>query len=188
MCIYLYLSLSYPVKTKIFIFLSPDRRNWNRGSCNTQIYTPKTPHHLHHSYSISIACVCIVYISLTHLWNIRWNVCSIVSILGFLSQIFRQRTNQELAWSSTPQGSHKDQEIPTIKNQAKDCTISRHLSLKILSATKLGFWSTETSRGKFSSENEPWLQNMIQYVQENPKGPFKSSHLPQRMHSPKIRN
>jgi hypothetical protein len=83
----LYLSLSYPVETKIFIFLSPDRRNWNRGSCNTQIFTPKMTHHLHHSYSISIAWLCVIYVSLTHLWKTRWNVCSSCAhTLGFFSK------------------------------------------------------------------------------------------------------
>ena len=98
--------------------------------------------------------------------------------------MFRQRTNQELARSLTLQDV---QGIHTIKNQAKDCTIPRHLSLKILSITRLRFWSTETSRGKFSSEKEPIPQDMIQYAQKNPKGPFTCSNLPQRMHSPKIK-
>ena len=38
-----------------------------------------------------------------------------------------------------PQGSHKNQESPIIKNQAKNCTIARHLDLKNLTSTKLGF-------------------------------------------------
>ena len=102
--------------------------------------------------------ICITNPSLKYKMKCLFNC---VPTLGFPPQMFRQRTNQELAWSTISQVIHKDQEIPTIKNQAKDCTIPRQLSLKTLSVTKLGFWSTEASKGKFSSENEPRPQDMI---------------------------
>ena len=118
-------------------------------------------------------CVCVVYVSLTHLWNIRWDVCSIMSTLGFSSQMFRKMINQELAWSSILQDVHKDQNIPTIKNQAKDCTISRQLDLKILKVTKLGFWSTEASKEKFFI----WARaNTSRHYSRGSHTSFKSIH------------
>jgi len=42
---FVYSSISNHVDTKISIFISPDGRHLNRGSCNTLIFTPKIPLH-----------------------------------------------------------------------------------------------------------------------------------------------
>ena len=75
----------------------------------------------------------IIYASLTHLWKIRWNVCSVVSTqLGFFPQHSGKGPIKDWHDPQYPQGSHKNQGNPMNKDQAKDCTSARHLGLKNL--------------------------------------------------------